>query len=374
MESVMAFWTRHGWDREQGGMLTSVGREGELIDSDKSVWFQGRSAWMFAAMYAHTGAEEHRAVALSCCEFLREKCFGEGGKLYFTVTRAGEALRMRRYVYSESFAAIAFAACARLAGGEEKQAEYRRLALHTWDTYLRYSFTPGVMEPKCLRKTRGIGPLMIAIVTAQELRVHLGDADGALTAQIAGWIGEIERYFVKRDIACVMECVGPAGEILDHFDGRTLNPGHAIECAWFVLHEHTVTNDAHMLELGLYILDVMWKRGWDTEYGGLFYFRDVYDKPLEPYWATQKFWWPHCEAIIATLLAFKITKNPKYAQMHKTVHEYTYAKFPDRERPGAEWFGYLDRQGNPTTLLKGNTWKGPFHIPRMLLMCHQMLK
>ena len=29
----------------------------------------------------------------------------------------------------------------------------------------------------------------------------------------------------------------PDGSIIDHIDGRTLNPGHAIEGAWFILHE-----------------------------------------------------------------------------------------------------------------------------------------
>jgi N-acylglucosamine 2-epimerase len=239
--------------------------------------------------------------------------------------------------------------------------------------YLHYSFVPGVMEPKSSRPARGIGPLMIAIATAQELRLHLSDAcmgGDSLTTRIAAWIAEIERFFVKPDLKCVMESVAPNGDLLDHFDGRTLNPGHSIEAAWFVLHEYRVTRRAELLPLGLNMLEWMFERGWDREHGGLLYFVDVFGKPVAEYWHHQKFWWPHNEAVIAALLAYKLTGDEKYARMHKLVHEYTYARFPDGDK---EWFGYLDRQGTPTTMLKGNMFKGPFHVPRMMMYCRELL-
>ena len=98
----------------------------------------------------------------------------------------------------------------------------------------------GRMPPKVdpqTRPTMSLGPLMIGIATAQELRENLGDVvvDGrSCTAWIDFAIDQIARHFVKPDLAAVLETVGPAGEVLDYFDGRQLNPGHAIECAWFV--------------------------------------------------------------------------------------------------------------------------------------------
>ena len=32
------------------------------------------------------------------------------------------------------------------------------------------------------------------------------------------------------------------------------------------------------------------------------------------------------------------------------------------------------RDGRPTTGLKGNMWKGPFHMPRQKLVCWQLLE
>lgn len=370
---ILPFWLTHGLDREHGGILTALGRKGEILDTDKSVWFQGRAGWMFATMYNTTPEKrpEYLEAAVSCCEFLRTKCYAPNGKLYFTVTREGKPLRMRRYVYSESFAAIAFAATHKATG----KPEYRDLGIKAFETYLNYSFKPGMIPAKSERAGRGIGSLMIGIVTAQEMRANLGDiaVDGKTCTQlIAGMIAEIEKYFVKPELKVVMECVGPNGEIIDHFDGRLLNPGHSIEAAWFILHEAKHTGNEAWKKLGLTILDWMWERGWDKQFGGLLYFADVYGKPIQEYWHFMKFWWPHNEAVIATLLAYTMTGDKKYADMHRQVHEWTYKHFPDKEH--GEWYGYLDRAGNPTTELKGNMWKGPFHMPRMKWYCWKLLE
>ena len=46
--------------------------------------------------------------------------------------------------------------------------------------------------------------------------------------------------------------------------------------------------------------------------------------------------------------------------------------FPDSEY--GEWFGYLHREGHISSTLKGNLWKGPFHLPRMQLFAWQWLE
>ena len=37
-------------DKEYGGYITSVDREGKSYNNDKSVWFQGRCLWTFSAL------------------------------------------------------------------------------------------------------------------------------------------------------------------------------------------------------------------------------------------------------------------------------------------------------------------------------------
>jgi len=83
-----------------------------------------------------------------------------------------------------------------------------------------------------------------------------------------------------------------------------------------------------------------------------------------------KFGWPQNETIIATLLAHLLTGDEKYADMHQQIHDWTYAQFPDSEF--GEWYGYLHRDGRVSVPLKGNLWKGPFHLPRMQWKCWQL--
>jgi len=413
---VMPFWLRHGLDREHGGILTCLDRDGSVIDTDKSVWFQGRAAWMFATL-ANTvasspspppgerdgvrgvrpGSEaeiaavggplvlsphggegspkraDFLAASRSCIEFLRAHCAAPDGKLYFTVTREGAPLRMRRYVYSESFAAIANAAFAK-AAGDARAAED---AVKFFATYLNHSFTPGVMPPKyeATRPMKGIGPHLIGIATAQELRANLGDVTvngRTCTEWIDRSLAEMERDFLKPDHRALLECVAPDGSVIDHHEGRTLNPGHAIECAWFVMHEGALRGDRRLIQLGATILEWMWARGWDTEHGGLLYFTDLFGKPVQEYWHDMKFWWPHCEAVIATLLAWQFTGEARFAAMHEQVHHWSFKHFPDREH--GEWFGYLHRDGRISSRAKGTIYKGPFHLPRMLWYCWQRLE
>ena len=374
LQDVIPFWLRHGMDREHGGIITALDRDGSILDTDKSVWFQGRAGWMFATLF---NTVEKRPgwleAARSCVEFSRKHAFVPDGKMYFTLTREGRPLRMRRYVFSEAFAAIASAAWAK-ASGDSRAAED---AARIFQTYLRFSFEPGVMQPKfeATRPMKGIGPLMIGIVTAQEIRENLGDIaimEKTCSQWISGFIAEIERDFFKPDLEVLMETVGPDGEVLDHQDGRTLNPGHAIECAWFILHEGRLRDDTRLVRLGLAILDWMWDRGWDAEHGGLFYFRDLHGRPVQEYWHDMKFWWPHCEAIIATLLAWRLTGEERYAVMHRQVHDWSFSHFPDREH--GEWFGWLHRDGSISQPAKGSMFKGPFHLPRMLWYCWRLLE
>ena len=362
LKDIVPFWFPRCVDPAHGGFFTALDRDGSLLDTDKSVWFQGRIAWMLLTLY---NTVERRPEWLEWAEsglrFLEEHCVDEDGRMFFLVDGAGRPLRKRRYAYSEAFGAIAHAAHARATG----RAASADRAKELFDRYVSWNFTPGLMPPKFtgLRPAIGLAPRMIAIVTAQELIANLGPDDG-----LRGWIDrcieEIGRLFWKPELDCVMEQVSPDGSIQDHFDGRTLNPGHAIEGAWFILHEARLRGDDAMRQLGLKMLDASWRRGWDPECGGIFYFRDVYGKPVQEYWHDMKFWWPHNETIIATLLASQMTGDPKYAEWHQRVHDWSFQHFSDREC--GEWYGYLHRDGRVSVPLKGNHWKGFFHLPRML--------
>lgn len=126
--------------------------------------------------------------------------------------------------------------------------------------------------------------------------------------------------------------------------------------------------DEHFKELGLTIFDWQFKWGWDEEYGGIINFRDCKGLSCQDYAQDMKFWWPQCETIIAALYAYKLTGDEKYLDIYKKVNDWTFEHLVDPEYP--EWFGYLHRDGSVAQPAKGNLFKGPFHIPRMLVLSH----
>ena len=370
LDDTLPFWIPRAIDRQHGGYITSLDADGTIIHPDKPVWFQGRFAWLLATLYNTVERRpEWLELARHGIEFINRCCFDTDGRMFFAVTRDGQPLRKRRYLYSEVFAAMALAAYAR-ASGEER---YAQQACDLFQLILRYHRTPGLLPPKTIPETRpmkGLAMPMCLIVTAQELRRALGDP--LCTETIDCTLAEIEHDFLKPELRCVLETVGPEGEFLDTFDGRMVCPGHALEVGWFILEEARLRQrDPRLIQLGTTIVDWSFEIGWDRQYGGILYYRDAHGLPCTEYWHDMKFWWPHNEAIIACLLAWLLTGDPKYARWHEQVHDWAYAHFPDPVH--GEWFGYLHRDGSVATRLKGNMWKGPFHLPRMQWYCWQRL-
>ena len=369
LEDTLPFWLPRALDTTHGGYLTMRERDGALLDDDKPVWFQGRFSWLLSTLYRTVEPRsEWLEGARSGIDFLRDHCFDEDDRMFFLVTREGKPLRKRRYFFSEAFAVMALASYGAAAGCGDSTEQARQLFRLCLE-YIEGRLPAGEAKWTEERASRSLGVPMIFLHVAQQLVETVGDE--LAEEVIDEFIGEI-RLFVNDDLECVFEQVGPDGSLSDHVDGRTLNPGHAIEAAWFILHEAKRRGgDGELTALGCRMLDYMWKRGWDEEHGGLFYFVDVHGKPVQEYWHDMKFWWPHCEAITATLLAYQMTGEDRYAEWHRLVHDYAYQTFSDREH--GEWFGYVHRDGRLSNPAKGNHFKGPFHLPRMQWYCWQLL-
>lgn len=374
VNNIMPFWLKNGLDRKHGGVYTCVDRDGTLMDTTKSVWFQGRFGFISAYAYNHIEKNpEWLEASKSCIDFLETHCFDKDGHMFFEVTEDGRPLRKRRYVFSEGFAAIALAEYA-AATGEKIYAE-RALEIFKRTQY--FLNTPGLLEPKYLPalEARGHSITMILINTAARIREVISDP--VLDRQIDESIATLRKYFIHPEFKALLEMVGPQGELIDTCNGRVINPGHCIETAWFIMEEaHYRNNDNELMQLALQILDWSWEWGWDKEFGGIINFRDCRNFPPQDYSQDMKFWWPQTEAIIATLYAYKMTCDEKYLEMHKQISEWTYAHFPDKEY--GEWYGYLHRDGSVAQPAKGNIFKGPFHILRMMirshLLCEEILK
>ena len=363
---ILPFWLEHGADPVNGGVSTCVDREGKLMDTTKSVWFQGRCGFIYSYAYNNVRqSPEYLTMAKSCIDFIEAHCFDKDGRMYFEVMADGTPLRKRRYVFSECFAAIAMAEYS-IASGDTDYAEKARKLFHDIVGFVE---TPGVLEPKYLPTLKAIGHsiTMILINTAAVVRRALpaGQSDPLLDEQTERSLELIRTRFMHPEVKALLEMVTPDGEIIDTLNGRTVNPGHCIETSWFIMDEAVRRNDPELKETALQIFDWAWEAGWDQQYGGIINFVDCKGFPNQDYSQDMKFWWPQTEAIIATLYAYKMTGDTKYLDMHRLVNEWTYEHLPDPTF--GEWFGYLHRDGSVAQPAKGNIFKGPFHIPRMMI-------
>lgn len=373
-ENIMPFWMKYGLDRENGGVYTCVDRDGLLMDTTKSVWFQGRFA--FICSFAYNNVEKNQEwldAAKSTLEFIEKHCFDEQGHMYFSVTAEGKPLRKRRYVFSETFAAIAMSEYA-LATGDQ---HWAKRAIQVFEDTQRFLATPGFLPAKFEAdvKLQGHSIVMILINVGSCIRKVVNDPK--LTQQIDESIEKLKKYFIHPEFKCLLETVGENGEFIDTNMTRTINPGHCIETSWFIMEEAKLRGwDKPMLDMALQVFDWSWDWGWDKQYGGIINFRDCKNLPSQDYSQDMKFWWPQCETIIASLYAYLGTGDEKYLYRHERISEWTYAHFPDAEY--GEWYGYLHRDGTVAQPAKGNLYKGPFHIPRMMIkgymLCQEILK
>ena len=361
LDNTLDFWYNHGYDKVNGGFYTCLERNGDVYDTDKSVWAQGRGLWVFAKAYNFIKKDErYLKAALHAYEFIKNKCYDSDNRMWFTVTGDGVGIQKRRYWFSESFAVVGSAELYRATG----EVKYLENARETFDTLLKVKTGVIKTEPKfnpevvnCI----SLASPMILVVTCQILREIDTERKDYYTKIIDDSIAEIKLHY-HPEYKAVFENVNPDGTVASGSRGRLVNPGHSIEASWFLMNEASYRNDKELMEFALSILEWSFELGWDYDLGGLRYFVDVEGKPVQALEWDMKLWWPHNEMLIAFLMAYKHTNDQKYLDKYQLVHDYTFSHFKDQEY--GEWYGYLHRDGSVSTDLKGNIFKGPFHIPR----------
>ena len=368
-ESVLPFWLRHSQDREHGGYLTCLERDGTVFDTDKFMWLQGRGVWMLSELYnTYKAVPEWLDYARVGAEFMKRYGRNGDGDWYFALDRAGRPLVEAYNIFSDCFAAAGFAEYARATGdGEAREiavSTYRRIQERKENPKGRFNKQIGAPRPM-----RAMAFPMIQVWLAEEM----GDlVDAALKGRLLREaIDQVTGLHIDSKRKAVFERVSPDGSHPDCMDGRLLTPGHALEVLWFIL--RVVERDAGWQGRGE-IIDLvtdamLWTadRGWDRTFGGFYYYLDFEGHSPEKLEWDMKLWWVHAEALCAFLLAYKVTGRSVFWDWFLRVDEYVWARFDD---PGyGEWFGYLHRAGDPATTQKGGKWKGCFHVPRALLAC-----
>jgi len=370
LQDIIPFWERHSVDWENGGYFTCLDAEGEVYDTDKFTWLQARQVWTFAMLYNRWEKRDGwLRIAKHGADFVAECGTDADGNWYFALDRFGRPLVQPYNIFSDCFAAMAFSQYA-VASGDERAVE---IARRSYDNVLRRRTNPKGQWNKVYPGTRPLKTLAVPMILANltlEMEWLLGREH--LDEVLDETVGEVMTDFLDQDRLLMFENVTPAGEHVDCFEGRLLNPGHGIEAMWFMMDVARRRGDRALIERAVDVVLSTLDFAWDEAYGGIYYFMDADGRPpLQLEW-DQKLWWVHLEAMVALAMGHALTGRKECIEWYEKVHAYAWPRFSDPDH--GEWYGYLSRRGEVLLPLKGGKWKGCFHVPRAMSMCARLFE
>ncbi|MCY4298729.1 MAG: AGE family epimerase/isomerase [Flavobacteriaceae bacterium] len=370
LENVIPFWTNHSIDTKYGGYFSCLDRQGKVFDTDKFIWLQARQVWMFATLYNKVESKkEWLDIAIHGAEFLEKYGCDSHFDWYFSLDRKGKPLIQPYNIFSNTFAAMAFGQL-HLTTKNEKYAE---IALKTFQRILQRKENPKGQYNKAYPQTRPLKNFALPMILSNLcLEIEHLIEPNLVDDLIDTAIHEVMDVFYHSKWGLILENVTDQGEFSNSFEGRLLNPGHAIEAMWFMMDLGVRLHRKDLIEKAVDITMDTLNYGWDQKHGGIFYFMDIKGHPPQQLEWDQKLWWVHIETMISLLKGYQLLKNPKCAEWFLKIEDYTWKHFKDENHQ--EWFGYLNRKGDVLLNLKGGKWKGCFHVPRGLYQCWKTLE
>lgn len=370
LDNVMPFWEKYSNDTEFGGFFTSLDRDGSVFDTDKFMWLQGRQVWALAMLYDRVEQKPlWREMAEQGADFIIKNGRDDNGDWYFSLNRAGKPLVQPYNIFSDCFASMGLGALYKLTGKDE----HAQVAYDTFNRILARQDNPKGLYSKAFPGTRNLKSFSLPMILSN-LSLELEHIVGTPTVDslIDNLITEVMEVFYQPDSGLIMENVGMDGEFSDTFEGRLVNPGHILEAMWFMMELAERKGDRALMDKCVDIALRALEFGWDEQYGGIVYFKDILNRPpLQLEW-DQKLWWVHLEALVCMAKGYAYTQNEACKLWFQKLDKYSFERFSDPKY--GEWFGYLNRQGEPLLTLKGGKWKGCFHVPRALFKVYSTLE
>lgn len=370
LERSIPFWLKHAIDRQNGGILTCISDEGQVLSTDKYMWSQLRAIWTFAALYNRIEARpEWLEAARSIFEFVKKYGRDEAGQWVFAVDKNGRVLQGATSIYADGFAIYGLTELARAAGNQEAIA----LALETYHNVQRRLATPGSYQTAPYPLPKGVKAHGISMIFAHvfnELGHFLGD-EQIIQASLHH-AAEVMDVYRRPEQQMLFEFMSLDNALLDSPRGRAVVPGHAIESMWFMIHIYRQLGDKARIRQAIETIKWHIELGWDEEYGGILLALDA--EGGRPWWnfADSKIWWPHTEALYALLLAYELSGEQWALNWFERVHNYAFTHYPVPQH--GEWTQKLDRRGNKLTKTVALPVKDPFHLPRSLIYCLDVLQ
>ncbi len=399
-DDLLPFWDK-AMDRQFGGVYTCFNNHGtRLISTDKYIWSQGRILWIWSklsSMIKQNLVKGHLDIYLNQLEktaqFLDEHAFLDNGHCAFLLSESGQK---KEYIdgkgydtnfYSDCFVALGMAKYAVLINDNKRLEKavkiYDGIMSRFKKEILRNEPYPDPAGFKSL--TFPMTMLNVSQELAQAAKAMKSDRCNDLLHDSVNFMTDVMEHFKLEDdrmIEMLVEKEANKKTLLY----RHRNPGHAMECMWFVMVTAERTNHQKYIGGAIDVMNKALEGGWDDKHGGLLRFVDcaggepkgkklgeALEKSILDSW-DMKLWWPHSESLYATLLAFHLTKTAFMLEWYNKFESYTFRTFPNRNRKAGEWIQIRNRRGEPIDKVVALPVKDPFHILRNMLLIVELLE
>jgi N-acylglucosamine 2-epimerase len=370
LDDVVPFWLNHGIDWKYGGVLSCIRDDGSVISGDKFLWSQARSVWTFAALYNRVEKRpEFLAAAENSIRFLLEHGRDKEGRWIYHADQQGHEIEGATSIYTDCFVAYGLSEYYRAVQDEKLLAIARETLERVCLRVEEPDFQETAPYPLPLG-WRNHGIPMILTETINEFVLTTGDA--SMEVRLDDYVARIMNHFVRADKKVLLEFLTADYKELPSPAGTFVMPGHAIESMWFVLHVARRREDQSLIQRAADVIRWHLELGWDPEYGGIYLSRDIEGHPPYLPHSDKKLWWPHVEALYATLLAHDLTGESWCLEWYDRVAQWAWSHFPAPN--GGDWMQRLAREGQPTNEVIALPVKDPFHLPRGAMLILQLMQ
>jgi N-acylglucosamine 2-epimerase len=363
----LPFWDKHGIDHERGGVMCSLDYDGSLLNTNKNLWFLGRTLWVYSFLYNQFGGNpEYLAAAKKTREFVLRFALQADGWWAEDLSRDGKVLRPfsgdteGMYFVAEGLQEYAAAS----GDGQSREmavALFKKLFRNFNSPDFRYrgSDFQYLWNSKVAVRPQGLWFLNLNVATHLLQR----GSDPEISAIADHALDAIMHRHYNPEIGLNTEML--------YFDfsrpkeeAQKARFGHGVEALWMVMDEANRRQD-HALwntcaERIRHHLDV----GWDYVYGGLSQWVNVdhsdYQWPAETppgmhvdmhftgEYEYMKPLWCQVEVLVATLYIFERTRAEWAARYFDMAFDLVNRKFSQKGRGyPAGYILFADRRMSP---------------------------
>jgi N-acylglucosamine 2-epimerase len=377
LNEIMPFWEERTYDKKWGGYLTCFDRKGDITDTNKYIWFQGRQLWMFSALYNQFHEKKWLDLAAHGRKYLVEEAYAKDGRWNYQLDQKGNVTEGTISIFTDLFVLSGLAEFAIAADSDIDidliSRAYKKIEENVYNPDFKDIYH-NTWSPKYKRHS----VYMITMIVAPIVGKLLGD--DRTRPLIDHCLENILYLFAKDEHEALFESIGKKGEYIDESEGHIIYPGHVFESCWACIQEGRRRKDKSIVDRAVQIVDWVYKKSVDNEYGGIYSYLDATsDEPEQLDWNKEtnmswhdKNFWVNAEAIAITSIVAMEKQSKKYFDNFNSILNWCYQKFYDHEY--GEWYAELYRNGSIKLADKGTKWKAAYHVPRAMLIAMNELK